>query len=60
MNAGSRDGRNGLDRVERMPPLLLRTWREAGGNVGQFAEEVPLRLVASLLGEFGGHIVSGE
>lgn len=43
MNAGSRDVRNGLDRVERMPPLL-RTWREAGGNVGQFAEEVPLRL----------------
>lgn len=49
-----------LDRVERMSPLLRRTWRGGSGSVARFAEEVPLRFVASLLGKFGGHIVLGE
>lgn len=46
--------------VGRMAPLWLGTWRRAGGSVEPFAEDVPLRLVASLMGEFGGHVVLGS
>lgn len=46
--------------IGRMAPLWLGTWRGAGGSVERFAEEVPLRLVVSSLGESGGHVVLGS
>lgn len=45
-------------KVERMS--RLRKWRGGGSNMGPFAEEVPRRLVASSLSEFGSQTVLRE
>lgn len=48
-----------FDRMKTMSPLL-RKWTGGGGRVEPFAEQVPQRLVAALLGEFGGQVVLGD
>lgn len=48
-----------FDRMKTTSPLL-RKWMGGGGSVEPFAEQVPQRLVAALLGEFGGQVVLGD